>query len=372
MKRVWIFYLSLGVLLLGLPLLGVWLAGYAVIDYLEFPPRTQHVEHAPFSWSVFAGMAAWTVVMVLPFFIRIIRSRRACPKPETVRRFPWWGWLGVALGALFWVLAWTRFSWFEPLQRYTFTPQWLAYIVVINALVWRKTGRCLLTHETRYYLALFPLSAAFWWFFEYLNRFVQNWWYTVDFGPSGWEYFFFATLAFSTVLPAVLSTEEWLAANPRNTAGLDNLLPARFIESRKAAIVTLLVSTVGLLAIGPFPDQLYPLLWIAPLLILMAFHYLYDGTITFPEVSRGDWRRVYRFGIASLICGVFWELWNWHSLVKWIYEVPYVSRFHIFEMPLLGFAGYLPFGLECAVIGELIRKRAGNSDLLSAQSQLDV
>ncbi len=26
----------------------------------------------------------------------------------------------------------------------------------------------------------------------------------------------------------------------------------------------------------------------------------------------------------------------------------------IFEMPALGYAGYLPFGLECAVIGELI------------------
>jgi hypothetical protein len=29
-----------------------------------------------------------------------------------------------------------------------------------------------------------------------------------------------------------------------------------------------------------------------------------------------------------------------------------VDRFHLFEMPLLGYAGYLPFGWLCALIGD--------------------
>jgi hypothetical protein len=29
-----------------------------------------------------------------------------------------------------------------------------------------------------------------------------------------------------------------------------------------------------------------------------------------------------------------------------------VDRFPVFEMPLLGYAGYLPFGLEIALIGD--------------------
>jgi hypothetical protein len=53
--------------------------------------------------------------------------------------------------------------------------------------------------------------------------------------------------------------------------------------------------------------------------------------------------------MAALACGVFWELWNYHSLAKWVYTVPFVQRWPIFEMPLLGYAGYLPFGLECAL-----------------------
>ncbi len=61
-----------------------------------------------------------------------------------------------------------------------------------------------------FFTALFPLSAAFWWCFEYLNRFVQNWHYLgiEDLGP--WPYFLNTTLSFSTVLPAVIGTAEFL------------------------------------------------------------------------------------------------------------------------------------------------------------------
>jgi hypothetical protein len=116
----------------------------------------------------------------------------------------------------------------------------------------------------------------------------------------------------------------------------------------------------GLFFIGWFPDLLFPLLWVAPLLLLMAFQTLEDRPSFFPELGNGDWRRVFRFCLAALICGFFWELWNGHSLAKWIYSVPYVDRFHLFEMPLLGYAGYLPFGLECAVIAEWTRRQKRN------------
>ena len=66
--------------------------------------------------------------------------------------------------------------------------------------------------------------------------------------------------------------------------------------------------------------------------------------------------------LAALICGWFWEMWNFFSLTKWEYRVPFVNRFQVFEMPLLGYAGYLPFGLECAVIGNLLDRSARASD----------
>lgn len=364
-------------LLLGLPLAGVLLAGHDISAYLEFPPRIRYVEHAPFSWPAFIGLALFILVVVSPFLIRIFKNRTRYPKPNAVRPFPWWGWAAVGFGAVAWGLVWTRFDWFAPLQRYTFTPPWIAYIVVVNALTFRRTGHCLLTHRTRFFLHLFPLSAAFWWFFEYLNRFVQNWYYTACDDLSGWQYFIAATLPFATVLPAVLSTEEYLATNPRMTAGLDNFLPVRFKQPRRAAVITLLISAAGLFFIGWFPDWLFPLLWVAPLLLIVSFQTLESDPVPpcclgsrrlkrslrfqrlenpdtiFSTLGSGDWRRVYRFCLAALISGFFWEMWNMYSLSQWIYTVPYVSRFHLFEMPLLGYSGYLPFGLECAVIAEM-------------------
>lgn len=363
-------FLALAAVLLGLPLSGVWLAGADVSTYLEFPPRTRYVRHADFSWPAFIVLALVILAVVLPVLIRVIRANlprsRTSATATTGERvaevrdlgFPGWGWLGVGFGVLFWIAAWTRFPWMEALQLYTFTPQWIAYIVVINALTYRRTGRCLMTRDTQFFLGLFPVSAVFWWFFEYLNRFVQNWYYVGGEHYTPLQYFLAATLPFSTVLPAVLSTEEWLYTHPGRFAGLEQFIPVRTRRPKTAAGGILAVSGAGLFLIGRFPDQLFPLLWVAPLLLLMAFNALQGGSF-FPEVKTGDWRRVFRFCLAALICGCFWEMWNGYSLAKWIYAVPYVHRFQLFEMPTLGYAGYLPFGLECAVVAHLIRGRRG-------------
>ncbi|MBV8317398.1 MAG: hypothetical protein JOZ53_20860 [Planctomycetaceae bacterium] len=45
--------------------------------------------------------------------------------------------------------------------------------------------------------------------------------------------------------------------------------------------------------------------------------------------------------MACLACGFFWEMWNYYSYPKWVYHVPFVGVLHVFEMPLLGYLGYL-------------------------------
>lgn len=348
-------------LLLGLPLLGVWLAGDPVAQYMEFPPTTRYVEHAPFSWPAFLTLTAALAAILLPFERRVFRCRRGAARAEAVRPFPWWGWVGVLAGALAWVAAWSRLAWMAPLQRFTFSPQWLAYIVVVNGLTYRLKGRCMLTHERPRLLCLFTASAAFWWFFEYLNRFVQNWYYEGAGGLTPWQYFWFATLPFATVLPAVLGTAELLEAVPRAGAGLDRwaALPVR--APKVVAWAALGAAAAGLAGIGVWPSLLFPLLWISPLVIIVALQAISGRRTMLAPLARGNWRHIYLLAAAALICGCFWEMWNFYSLAKWKYAVPYVDRFHIFEMPILGFAGYLPFGLECAVVAEWLRGSRGRS-----------
>jgi hypothetical protein len=347
----------MALLLIGLPPLGVWLAGRPLWPYLEFPPLTRYVEHAPFSWVGFWFFVVVDLAMIVPFLIAVLRTRppaSARGAPTRSRPFPLWGWAGIGLTAVAWVLAWSRFAWFQPLQAFTFSPLWLGYIVVVNALTVRRTGHCMMRDRPGYLLLLFPASAALWWFFEYLNRFVQNWFYMgiTEFGA--FEYALYATPPFATVLPAVLGTKEWLESFPRLQRALRDLPPVPMRHPKALAWGTLFGAGVGLSAIGLWPDVLYPLVWVAPLLIITSLQAIQGQPTIFSPVSRGDWRPVYLSAMAALVCGFFWEMWNFFSAAKWVYTVPYVYRYLIFEMPVMGYGGYLPFGLECAVVGALL------------------
>ena len=199
----------LAALLLGLPLLGAALAGFPLGRFLEFPPISRHHAPAPFAWPAFIGLALFEVLLYLPVLF-LLKSQVSRFGNRMYARFPRWGFIALAWTAAWWTVAWTRLPALAAIQAHTFTPLWLGYIAVINACTFARTGRCMLTHQPRRLLALFTASAGFWWFFEYLNRFVQNWYYEgiASFSPAC--YLLFATPAFATVLPAVLGTFELL------------------------------------------------------------------------------------------------------------------------------------------------------------------
>ena len=213
--------------------------------------------------------------------------------------FPWWGWCGVVLGLVSWILSWNRFPWLSEWQAHTFTPLWVAFILTVNGLTCRRTGTCVLLRQPRSFLLLFPASAGFWWFFEYLNRFVQNWSYTgADFAPA--EYFVFATLSFSTVLPAIASTREWLLSFSWWKRTYEHFLPVRISSPRFFAASALTASGAGLLFLGVYPNQLFSLLWISPLLILVSMQALLREAHIFSPLPAGDWSLVLASALAAL------------------------------------------------------------------------
>ncbi len=341
-------------MLVVLPLLGIYLAGFPVGRYLEFPPVTRYLSHASFSWGSFSGYSILILVMVTPFLLKgLISRKQQRTRGAAGHHFPWWGWIGVLTGLIMWALAWTRFPWFSIFQSHAFAPLWLSYVVVINGLTYKRDGRCMMIDRPGFFLLLFPVSAGFWWFFEYLNRFVQNWHYIVaDYGP--WEYFCYSTLSFSTVLPAVLGTREWMFGFSWLEKGFGEFAVVRPSCPRVLAWTVLGISGAGLAGIGVWPDYLFPLLWVSPLLIIISLQTLAGESHVLSGVARGDWRLVIFSSLAALFCGLFWEMWNYYSLAKWEYTIPFVDRYQLFEMPILGYAGYLPFGLECAAIGEIM------------------
>jgi hypothetical protein len=345
----------LAAMLIGLPLFGAWLSGRTPAQYLSFPPDPGFVAPAAFSWAAFTFLGALIVAVIAWMARQAIESYRRCPPlpPPQRHPVPWWGFTAAAAGALTWILAWTRFSWFAPVQPHTFTLLWLAYILVVNARCVARTGCSPLTHRSRVLFGLFPASALFWWFFEYLNRFVGNWYYSGP-DPDGWAYFWYATLPFSTVLPAVLSTQALIRSYPGFRRAFGRVRPLPISESPLCAWGVLLVAAGGLTGVGVWPDRFYPLVWVAPLLTLVGLRALRGQSHPLRELARPDWTGPASAALAALVCGLFWEMWNYYSLARWSYSIPYVQRFLIFEMPLLGYAGYLPFGLECAAVVALV------------------
>jgi len=88
------------------------------------------------------------------------------------------------------------------------------------------------------------------------------------------------------------------------------------------------------------PRPVFALVWVAPPTLLISLAALRRETHSLSGITSGDWRPAISSVVAALLCGFFWEMWNFGSAAKWVYDIPYVNVLHVFEMPLLGYAGY--------------------------------
>ena len=114
---------------------------------------------------------------------------------------------------------------------------------------------------------------------------------------------------------------------------------------------------------GILSDQnkfFYPLIWITVFFLIEPLNIVMKNRSLFQYTRERDWRPVAALCIGCLVCAFFWEMWNYFSYPKWYYYLPMVNFFHIFEMPLLGYIGYLPFSLELFSVYNFITGISGD------------
>jgi hypothetical protein len=341
-------------LLFGLPIAGIILSGRSIEKYTEFPPVTQYVVHAPFSWTAFIIISAIILIFIFPILLysyRYLKQHKF--ESAGTNKFPWWGKLSILSIIFFWIIAWGHFDIFLKLHEYTFFPLWVSFTVLINSLQYKKTGKCFVAEQPLRFLLLFPVSAIFWWYFEYINGFIQNWYYIgADHEPL--KFFLLSTLAFSTVLPAVMCISNLLLCYSWINKGFNSILKIKNPMPKFSVLFMFVIFCSGLALIGIFPAYLFPLVWVSPVLIIVSLQIFFNDKHIFSAIPDGNWSLIVSASLAALICGMFWEMWNFYSIPKWQYSIPLVHRFLVFEMPVLGFAGYLPFGLLCVSISNMI------------------
>ena len=263
-------------------------------------------------------------------------------------RLPLHSWLGLGLVLLFWIINW---SFTGARTHWGFFPLWLGYCLAVDGLAYWRTGSSLFTRSLRRYLSLFLISAPGWWLFEVLNLRTQNWTY---FGAelfSFLEYAFWTTLSFTTVIPAVFGSAEFFAS-----FDFVKRLPRGPVigTDRKTTLPFFLLGWVMLALMLIWPRTFFLFIWLSLYFILEPINIWLGNRSLADWTRKGDWRPVIALWLGVLLTAFFWELWNYYSYPKWIYHVAWGNWLHVFEMPLLGYGGYLPFALELYALYHLV------------------
>ncbi len=262
--------------------------------------------------------------------------------------FKWYGILGIVL------MIFVELNFFlkiQPFATYYFILVWLGYILFLDALVYKLSQTSYMYDQRKKLLWLFVLSAAVWWLYEFINIYVGNWTYNSATGWAALGGVLRKSLYFSTVIPAIFETAELLKA----LHIFDKFKLKHKHKVSKAGIY--LMISIGILSLVLpmlWPKYFFPLVWLCFFLILDPINYLhgepnlikhlYDRNLSIPLLVT----------VSGLICGFFWEFWNFFALSKWYYHIPYVGFLKIFEMPLLGYLGYIPFAWSLYAIYHFI------------------
>jgi hypothetical protein len=252
----------------------------------------------------------------------------------------------------------------EPIRGYWFDLVWAGYILAGDAVVWSRAGRSLLHGGGRRMAALFALSALFWWAFEIANWRLETWRY-VGMAVHGRQvHVLLNTLSFAFVLPALATSRDLLRSFVRFPHP-----PAVALPSWTApALVAFGLACVPLLYL--FPDQAFPLVWVAPWCVLDGVAELRGRRPNVLALVReGGAGPVLLIAVAGLGTGILWELWNWGAVPHWDYRIPSVGFLPVFEMPVLGYLGYPPFAL---VADAVVRTVLGGGGGLTEEPVTDL
>jgi len=275
------------------------------------------------------------------------------------------GWLGTAII----VAAEILLAFHKPVATLFFTPiVWTGYLLLVGALVRSLSSTPSATAAVSQTLLPYSKWLAFWsvplWLvFEAYNLRLRNWTYVgLPANPlvRGIGYVW----AFATIWPAIVVTAHFLRAvglfsnrtEPR-PACKTSTVAAIFLTG----LVFLLFPILAPVRVGSY---LFGLVWIGFVLLLDPLNYWWKGRSLLREWEAGDSSTLLSFLAAGWVCGIFWEFWNFWSVAKWLYVFPILQNRKVFEMPILGYVGFLPFAVECFVMYEFLRVAGGRLAVL--------
>ena len=351
-----------------LPLIGAYIhhGGQFPEGYFAYPMLTFE-EKPGFSWLIWGIFAAGGFVFLMLYLFPSLFGFKPQPVPPTRAvkkvKFPIWFWIGLVSYGVTAFFLWTKAH--EPvtlLHWSDFPLFWGLFFIIDGVTYVRNGGRSMVSHRFQEVIGIGMASAFGWMLFEYLNFFVDdNWYYPFGDIIDREQFLLYAIVISTGLLPLSFAFYELFNTfrifEKRYTDGPKIVLP----EWMKSAGIVICLA--GILGSSLFPNELFFSLWLAPgILIALVLDKLEIWT-PLRSIGTGNWRPSLVFALTYLAAGLCLECENYLSGIHsetgevlfttapayWQYNLPYVNKFHLFEMPILGFLGYLPFSLYCWV-----------------------
>lgn len=224
---------------------------------------------------------------------------------------------------------------------------WFPVLVAADCALSLRTRERTLLDRPALAVSLLAWSAPVWLLFELANLRLANWYYVLL--PRQLSVRWIGTLtAFATVLPALYLAWRWMCALELaggRARGRGFPVRTRHLVALRALGLFFLVLSLG------WPRLFFPLIWGALTLLLEPANYGRDRSRSLlADLSAGSGTRILRLLAAGLVVGLVWETLNWLADARWIYTVPGLERWKVFEMPVPGFLGFPVLALDAFVI----------------------
>jgi hypothetical protein len=238
----------------------------------------------------------------------------------------------------------------EPFVSWLYYFAWWPLLLFLDGLLLRLTGNSLIWERPREFLRMLFFSVTVWLVFEVFNLWLLNWRYA-GIEARLWLRWPGYALAFATVLPGIL-----LAAQVLEALGVGAKRRGRPRRLENWQPLFLLVGVACLVLPFLAPRYAFALIWGACFFLLDPFLDLLTGDSLTRRFFLGERQELRCLLLAGLFCGLWWEMWNYPSASRWVYTLPVLNFGKVFEMPVLGFLGFLPFALECRVMYEFLQE----------------
>jgi len=235
------------------------------------------------------------------------------------------------------------------MKTWFFCCSWWSFILVMDSLNFRRRKASPLSDSVRNFLFSAFISVLVWLVFELFNLRVKNWTYH-DLPLNMLERWIGYFVAYASVIPAMkeisLFAQSFLSKKRLalfRIRGTPALLKSWFFSGIISIILVLV-----------WPRVFFPFVWLCFIFLLEPLNFWLNNKTLLKDLEKRDWTRFWSWLLAGLVAGFLWEFWNFWAGSHWEYSIPYLNFWRVFQMPVFGYTGFLPFALEVFALYQLL------------------